>query len=67
MDALADEYRVTITPLVSTPHSHIEHEGWSMWCDDVKLASPTRQTLYEHIYEPIISHQVLDIPSPPHT
>jgi hypothetical protein len=55
MDALADEYRVTINPLVPTLHSLIEHEGWSVWCNDVKLASPTRQTLYKYIYKPIIT------------
>jgi hypothetical protein len=55
MDALADTYRVTITPLAPAPHRHIDHEGWSVWCDHVKLASPTRQALYKYIHEPIIT------------
>ncbi len=56
MDALAKTYRnnlVAQQPQLHVPHFHLHLEGWSIWHDEEKLASPGRTQLYDHIYAPI--------------
>ena len=35
------------------PHHKVHGEGWSVWCGDEKLASPSHNTLYGKIQDPI--------------
>jgi hypothetical protein len=65
MDVSADTYRVNTAALTPAPHLQIDHEGWSVWCNDVKLASqpskPIRILLRNYL------HPILDFPSRPNT
>ena len=57
MDALAKEYRTNILALNPNRRAasfQIVNEGWSIWHNDEKLASPGRKILYECVYAPII-------------
>ena len=57
MDALANEYRENIMNSDThgvAPHLQVHSEGWSIWHNDQKLASPSRSNLYDKIYAPII-------------
>jgi hypothetical protein len=57
MDALAKEYRTKILALNPNQRAssfQIVNEGWSIWHNDEKLASPGRKILYECVYAPII-------------
>jgi hypothetical protein len=57
MDELATQYRAQViqaNPTYSPPTLHLAHEGWSIWCDEEKIHSPTSTTLYDCIYRPRI-------------
>ena len=57
MDQLAGKYRtnlITQNPNYVAPTTSISGEGWSIWCGTEKLHSPSKDSLYEHIYAPKI-------------
>ena len=57
MDALAATYRLNLmahNPNYTAPQISIQSEGWSIWCGQEKLHSPSKDTLYDRIYAPKI-------------
>jgi hypothetical protein len=55
MDALAKLYRQNLLqadPNYTAPQVSMYAEGWSVWCGDEKLHSPSTETLYDRIYAP---------------
>ena len=57
MDAVANEYWSLLETSglpTNPPIKHLAREQWSVWHNDVKLFSPTYETLYECLSPPLI-------------
>jgi hypothetical protein len=55
MDALAKQYRRNLLlahPNYTAPQVSMYAEGWSIWCGEQKLHSPSTDTLYDRIHKP---------------